>query len=42
MNSAYRLKCEVAGMPAAHQAALLQTLAAALSKLVAGDKGGKR
>jgi hypothetical protein len=33
---------QVAGMPAAEQAALFQTLTAALSKSVAGDKGGKR
>jgi hypothetical protein len=33
---------QVAGMPATAQAALLQTLTAALSKSVAEDKGGKR
>jgi hypothetical protein len=32
----------IAGMPAAAQAALLQTLTAALSKSVAPDKDGKR
>jgi hypothetical protein len=35
-------KDQVAGMPAAAQAALLQTLTAALSKSVGADKGGKR
>jgi hypothetical protein len=33
---------QVADMPAAAQAALLQSLTAALSKSVAAEKGGKR
>jgi hypothetical protein len=41
-DAASSIQDQVAGMPAADQTALLQTLIAALSKSVAGDKGGKR
>jgi hypothetical protein len=41
-EAASSIQDQVAGMPAAAQAALLQTLTAALSKSVAEDKGGKR
>jgi hypothetical protein len=41
-DAASSIQDQVAGMPAAAQAALLQTLTAALSKSVAEDKGGKR
>jgi hypothetical protein len=41
-DAATSIQDQVAGMTAADQAALLQTLTAALSKSVAGDKGGKR
>jgi hypothetical protein len=41
-DAASAIQDQVAGMSAADQAALLQTLTAALSKSVAGDKGGKR
>jgi hypothetical protein len=41
-DAASSIQDQVAGMPAAGQAALIQTLTAALSKSVAGDKGGKR
>jgi hypothetical protein len=41
-EAAISIQDQVAGMPAAAQAALLQTLTAALSKSVAEDKGGKR
>jgi hypothetical protein len=42
LKEASSIQDQVAGMTAADQAALLQTLTAALSKSVAGDKGGKR
>jgi hypothetical protein len=41
-DAASSIQDQVAGMPAAAQAALLQILTAALSKSVAEDKGGKR
>jgi hypothetical protein len=41
-EAASSIQYQFAGMPAAAQAALLQTLTAALSKSVAEDKGGKR
>jgi hypothetical protein len=41
-DAASSIQDQVAGMPAAAQVALLQTLTAALSKSVAEDKGGKR
>jgi hypothetical protein len=41
-NAASSIQDQVASMTAADQAALLQTLTAALFKSVAGDKGGKR
>jgi hypothetical protein len=41
-DAASSIQDQVAGMPAAAQAALLKTLTAALSKSVAEDKGGKR
>jgi hypothetical protein len=41
-DAASSIQDQVAGMPAAAQAALLQRLTAALSKSVAEDKGGKR
>jgi hypothetical protein len=39
-DAASSIQHQVSGMPAAAQAALLQTLTAALSQLVAADKGG--
>jgi hypothetical protein len=41
-DAASSIMDQVAGMPAAAQAALLQTLTAVLSKSVAADRGGKR
>jgi hypothetical protein len=41
-DAASSIQDQVAGMPAAAQAALLQTLTTALSKSVAEDKGGER
>ena len=41
-DAASSIQDQVAGMPATAQAALLQTLTAALSKTVAGDNSGKR
>jgi hypothetical protein len=41
-DAASSIQDQVAGMPAAAQAALLQTLTAVVSNSVAADKGGKR